>query len=276
MGDTAGMRMWFIVSLVVALAACVAVPPATAPAPTPAPVSSPVILPTATPTPPRVEGWQPLFPGADFMLTGDGLAALRHTTTAVRFGVRFEPSPARGRSVGEWLSADEQAWAAVNCGFYWDNAGAYAHLGLLMTADEVISRLRRDWGGALFVHDGVAAVVAQPRRVAVPVDLGLQGWPMLVNEGRVWDGLDAQAVHRRTAVGVDEAGRVVWVADPYGRTLAALAERLRAPDLALMGAVNLDGGVSTGLRWRAGPQAPQRGPDSLPIPCAVLLSPNGM
>ncbi|MCS7039676.1 MAG: phosphodiester glycosidase family protein [Caldilineales bacterium] len=270
------MRAWFLLPVWVVLAACVAVPPAPTPATIPKPNSPPAAAAATTPTRPSYDRWQPLFPGAELMMTSDGLAALRHTATAVRFGVHFEPIPAQGRSVGEWLGADEQAWAAVNCGFYWDNAGVYAHLGLLVTADEVIGRLRRDWGGVLIVHEGAAAVVARPRRVAVPAELGLQGWPMLVSAGRVWDGLDAQAVHRRTAVGVDGAGRVVWVAAPYGRTLAALAERLLAPDLGLVEAVNLDGGVSTGLRWRAGPQAPQQGPDSLPIPCAVLLTPNGM
>ena len=38
-------------------------------------------------------------------------------------------------------------------------------------------------------------------------------------------------------------------------------------------AVNLDGGASTGLRWRSLAGGPQTGPDSLPLPCAVLLTP---
>ena len=72
---------------------------------------------------------------------------------------------------------------------------------------------------------------------------------------------------------MDNRGRVVWGVAPLGMTMADFAQRLLKQDLGLVDAVNLDGGASTGLRWRPQPNSSMSGPDSLPIPCVVLLSP---
>lgn len=278
------MRFFLTLVASILLAACTPPPtatpttteqPLTATPAADAPPSAPSRAPTAVPAPTLAPAgvWQPLFPGAEVLTTADGLTAVRHLPTAVRYGHRFDPDPGRSRGVGGWLSADEQALAAINCGFYLQNEADYRHIGLLMTNGDGPTKLRSRWGGVVIVRDGAAFVVRNPQRLLAPADLGLQGWPMLVESGGVITDLDAQASDRRTAVGVDGQGRVVWVVDVRGRTLADFARRLLQPDLALVDAVNLDGGSSTGLRWRWTPVSPLSGPESLPIPCAILLAP---
>ena len=238
----------------------------------PAP-ATPTSTPPPAPVPDASDAWQPLAAGVEVLRTGDGLSALRHAPKVVQYSAQFQPDPNQGRSVGGWLSEDPQAIAAINCGFYRDDRGAYRHIGLLMTEGEALSKLRAGWGGVLIVRNGEAAVVPKPKRLIAPARLGLQGWPMLIENRTRIPQLNAGDLARRTAVGVDNQGRVVWVVAPLGMTLADFAQRLLEQDLGLVEAVNLDGGASTGLRWRAQPNARMIGPDSLPIPCAVLLSP---
>lgn len=285
-GDTAPMRLLLPLTVLLLLAACSSlltptpVDPATVPPPTtspgadtpsPAPSPAPTAVPAPTLAPAGV--WQPLFPGAEIMTTVDGLTAVRHLPTAVDYDHLFEPDPSQGKGVGGWLASDAQALAAINCGFYLQDGDAYQHIGLLMTNGEGPTRLRSRWGGVLIVRDGDAFVVRNPQRLLAPATLGLQGWPMLVESGDVIPALDGDDSDRRTAVGVDGQGRVVWVVDAHGATLAGFARRLSQSDLGLIDAVNLDGGSSTGLRWRWTPVSPLNGPESLPIPCAILLGP---
>lgn len=267
------MRTLTWLLLLVLLAACT--PPAAAPPLSALADDLPALLaaPKPTSTSGQTGAWRPLAPGVEALATADGLTALRHSSIAVRYAHHFEPDPARARSVGGWLRADASALAAVNCGFYWENGGRYQHLGLLMTGGQETTKLRRRWGGVLIVREGEAFVAPNPQRLLAPATLGLQGWPMLAAGGRVLPGLDASDTDRRTAVGMDGQGRVVWVVDPAGRTLADFAQRLLASDLGLIEAVNLDGGASTGLRWRAAPGAALNGPESLPVPCVILLGP---
>ncbi len=285
------MPRFLALLLLLALAACVPPQPATPtpadPQPTATAVRSPAPSPTsvrATPTPAPAptstpapttdgKGWQPLAAGVEVLRTDDGLYALRHDPAAVQYTAHFQTDPNQASSVGEWLSADPAAIAAINCGFYRDDGGVYHHIGLLMSAGKTLSKLRSGWGGVLVVRSDQATAVRKPKRLLGPAALGLQGWPMLVENQTIIPQLDGSDWSRRTAAGVDSRGRVVWVAAPLGMTLADFAQRLLRADLGLVDAVNLDGGVSTGLRWRARPGALSSGPDSLPIPCAVLLSP---
>lgn len=245
------MRVLFLFGLLL-LAACRAITPV-----------------TSTPALPQ-DVWQP-WPGGEALVTSDGITALRHAPTAVAYGHVFEPAPTAAQPVSVWLRRHPQALAAVNCGFFREDETGYVHIGLLMTAGELQDALRPSWGGVLIVRDGVAFVAGRPQRLLAPAALGVQGWPLLATEGAALPRLDDQELARRTAVGVDGAGRVVWVVATQSRTLAQFAARLLAPDLALTAAINLDGGGSTGLRWVG--ETGQLGADSLPVPCAILLSP---
>ena len=101
--------------------------------------------------------------------------------------------------------------------------------------------------------------------------LGLQGWPMLVRNGKLVPGLNDSDPAARTAAAVDSQGRVLFIADVTSTTLAEFARFLAASDLLLVQAVNLDGGSSTGLRYRTTVNDSAAGYDSFFVPCAVLI-----
>jgi len=242
--------------------------------PQPATVEPAATEPAATPTP-LSHFWQLLFPGAEVTRTDDGLALLRHAPNLVQYGVLFEGNPDDVRFLSQWLDETPAAMAGVNCGFYWEHEGAYLHMGLLEVDGQRLAPVRAKWGAALIVRDGAAAIVRQPKKKIPPMTLGVQGWPTLLWQGEIVAGLDEidqGEVARRTAVGVDASGRVLWVVDPNGSTLRDFAARLQQEDIGLVDAVNLDGGASTGLRWREEPGGPQSGVDSLPIPCVITFS----
>ena len=240
-------------------------------------IETPTIPPAAysAPSPTSVidEGWQPLASGIELLAASDGLIALRHDPTDVGYAVGFEAAPEQANTVSAWLQADPEAVASVNCGFFWDDSGSYRHLGLLMAEGQRWSDLRSQWGGVLIVRDGKAFVTPRPQRLLGPAALGVQGWPMLLIDRTSLRGLDDVDLARRTAVGVDEGGRVVWMVATQSLTLADFARRLQASELGLTDVVNLDGGTSTGMRWRSQATNDQQGPDSLPLPCAILLRP---
>lgn len=240
-------------------------------------VAAPFATPAPAATPTRLSNfWQLLFPGAEITQTADGLVAFRHAPNLVRYDVLFEGDPVKVRQLSQWLDEAPDAMAGVNCGFYWEHEGAYRHLGLLEANGQRLASVRARWGAALIVRDGKAEIVRQPKKRIPALTLGIQGWPTLLWRGEVVtepEELVRGEVARRTAVGVDASGRMLWVVDPTGSALQAFAERLRREDIGLVDAVNLDGGSSTGLRWREEPGDSQSGVESLPIPCAITFSP---
>lgn len=240
------------------------------PAATPTPLQP--LRPAATPTPLSFF-WQLAFPGVETAQTRDGLTLLRHAPSLAQYDILFEGNPDKTQSLQQWLTAYPQAIAGVNCGFYWGNEGTYLHMGLLEQDERRLAPVRPKWGAALVLRHGVAKIVRQPKKRIPPMTLGVQGWPTLLWRGQVAAGLDDLDIARRTAVGVDASGRVVWVVDDRGSTLQSFAQRLRQKDIALVDAVNLDGGSSTGLLWRQEAGGALKGVDSLPIPCVITFSP---
>ncbi len=244
---------------------------------TDSPAAAATVTPVPAATPTRLSNfWQLLFPGAEITQTADGLVAFRHAPNLVRYDVLFEGDPEKARQLSQWLDEAPDAMAGVNCGFYWEHEGAYRHLGLLEVNGQRLTPVRARWGAALIVREGEATIVRQPKKQIPAMTLGVQGWPTLLWRGEVVAELgeiDKGEAARRTAVGVDASGRMLWVVDPTGSALQAFAERLQREDIGLVDAVNLDGGASTGLRWREKPGGPQSGVESLPIPCAITFSP---
>ena len=246
---------------------------------TPTPSSAPAAQPLETPEPeasptPISNFWQMIYPGVDVTRTESGLQVLRHAPNLVTYGVLFESDPEKAKQLSDWLEEAPDAIAAVNCGFYWEKEGQYLHMGLLEVNEQRLAQVRAKWGAALVVRDGKATIIRQPKKTIPPMTFGLQGWPTLLSQGELVDleGIDKGEIARRTAVGVDASGRVLWVVDPNGSTLRDFAARLQQEDIGLVDAVNLDGGASTGLRWREEPGGPQSGVDSLPIPCVITFS----
>ncbi len=275
MMDTCPMR--FLLGLfALMMVGCVNAPTIDTPSPTavpiPAPLPPPIPEPLPSPTIPALGEWSELWPGADVLTSEDGVFAFRHQPTSVRYHASFEADAEDNRMVSAWLSTDTEAKVAVNCGFYWENGGQLGHMGLLTAGGDLIANMRSRWGGVLIVRDGVAFVVRNPQRLLASATLGIQGWPMLIQDRSQIPKLNDTEVARRTAVGVDAQGRVMWVATKARLTLAQFAARLQEADLNLVDAVNLDGGISTGLRWWSKAGETQAGPDSFPIPCAVRFS----
>jgi len=231
---------------------------------------------TAAPTPDNAgadSGWQPLFAGAEVRrnLGNAARLALRLDPAAVTFAVAFNANPNQVQTVGAWLSAQE-GLAAVNCGFYLTtDQGENRHIGLLAGPDGVLSPLRSGWGGVLLVRGSKASLAVAPGSVSGDLRLGLQGWPMLVRSGKLAPGLNDSDAAARTAAAVDSQGRILFIADVTSTTLAEFARFLAASDLQIAQAVNLDGGSSTGLRYRATLNAPAAGYDSFFVPCAVVV-----
>lgn len=241
--------------------------------------ASPFVVPAESPTPGvapvRDSGWQPLFPGAEVRthVAGRAMTALRLVPNAVDFDVAYTTNPDEVRTVDGWLRRSS-ALAAVNCGFYFTDEQQQNHpIGLLAGPQGTLSPLRPQWGGVLFVNDEKGWVQTAPPALKGPVRLGVQGWPMLVRNGAVVPRLDADNPDARTVVAQDDQGRIIFLVDTGGASLASLAQFLAESDMGIVQAVNLDGGSSTGLRYRSDPDAPASGYDSFWIPCALLIHP---
>ncbi len=230
----------------------------------------------STPTPPPVHdsGWQELFPGTEVRthIAGRAMTALRLVPAAVHFDVAYTTNPNDARTVDGWLNRST-ALAAVNCGFYFTDDQDQNHaIGLLAGPEGTLSPLRPQWGGVLFVNDEKGWVQTAPPALKGPVRLGVQGWPMLVRNGAVVPRLDGDNPDARTVVAQDDQGRILFVVDIGGVSLDSLARFLVDSDMGIVQAVNLDGGSSSGLRYRSAANAAAAGYDSFWIPCALLIN----
>lgn len=237
--------------------------------------ANPAVPPTISPGPVRDSGWQPLFPGAEVRtyVAERAMTALRVVPTAIHFDVAYTTRPEEVRTVDSWLEGST-ALAAVNCGFYFTDEQQQNHaIGLLAGPQGTLSPLRSQWGGVLFVNEEKGWVQTAPPALKGPVRLGVQGWPMLVRNGTVVPRLDADNPDARTVVAQDDQGQIIFLVDTGGVSLASLAQFLVESDLGIVQAVNLDGGSSTGLRYRPEPGADASGYDSFWLPCALLMSP---
>jgi len=272
---------------------CALFPPAPTPTPTPSPTPTALPSPTPWPTPtpePADTGWQPLQAGVELrqvlVETGDEgfaerpavsgverLAIVRLDPTSVRFRVHYDP--AAPLPVSGWaerlqpllvvnggyftpenettglLISDGQAWGAV----YGDFAGMFA-----VTADGRVSvRWLRDW----------------PYDPSEPLVEALMSFPVLVKPGGVM-GFPADAdegtPRRRTVVAQDYRGRILIVVAPRGYlSLHETACFLADSDLGIDVALNLDGGLSTGL-WLAAGEGSVEIDSHAPVPSVIAIT----
>jgi uncharacterized protein YigE (DUF2233 family) len=224
------------------------------PAPTTARPSPPG--PLATPLPDDT-GWQALEDGLELRrlvvrsATGaaDRLLLVRLSPEAqARLAVRYAPDDPRRLSEW-WQSERESALLVVNAGYY---TADYRATGLLVSDGVAYGTTFKGAGGMLAVQAQRAELRWLAERPVAPgeqFDQAVQGWPMLLGPGgEPLYGEPGGPVARRTAVGVDRSGRLVFVLSPLPFfTLDEFARWLAAADLELELALNLDGGQSTGL-----------------------------
>jgi len=198
-------------------------------------------------------------------LPGDGAVQLLVFSVPVA-GARFRVVDlGMGRDLGRALE-ESGASLVVNGGFF-DPAGRPE--GLVISEGETLSA-RSDslGGGVVLIADGRAALSPAEGFVAPPgAQLAVQARPRLVVDGGSNIVHDDGRAAARTALCIREQGRQLDVvvargdAAARGPTLARLAELLVTRGCE--GALNLDGGPSTGVAWRQGDQVhvlPPRGP----------------
>ena len=283
--------MWpLIAALLLVLAGCgpgraAAVPTA---APTGAPL--PTLMPTPTgppPTqvpppplaPPANTGWLAAAPGVELrelrVAVGGQeapVSVVRLDPAQVRLSVGYAPDAPRALSA--WAGS-AGAVAAINGGFFDADGRTVA---LLVQAGQPVGDSYTEQGGMFAVtpEGGVwlRGLADAPYDPAEPVAEALQGWPLLVRSaGEAAYSFEDGERDRRSALALDGAGRVLLIAAPTAAfTLRELAEWLASSDLAVVAAVNLDGGSSTGLIVQSD-SAPARIDPFAPLPIVLLALP---
>lgn len=200
----------------------------------------------------------------------DRLFIARVDPVKASFYVRYDPIDPR--RVREWL-ATGQARLAVNGGFFDRDSRA---LGLVIAEGEAFGRTYTGLGGLFGVREGhvqVRSLIVQPYRPDEVFDEMVQSFPtLLVGDGVINDRIrDDGRLAPRSVVGVDRAGRVVFLVSPRSTfSLTGLAAWLAQSDLELDSALNLDGGTSSGLVARTANGA--WGIDSwVEVPVAILV-----
>ena len=234
-------------SLLLATLAC-----AETPTPTLAPLPTVRVEPPPTPEPDDT-GWQSLGNGIELRrlqveLNGisNRLWLARVDSTRVRFRVLYDR--ANPRQVSEWFTR-ARPLLAVNAGYFTED---YHATGMIISDGTRSGQSYTGFGGMFAVRADKVEVrwlVAKPYSPSEPLRQAVQAFPMLVHSGgQVGLSEDDGQIARRSVVGQDRKGRIVFVVSPDAFfTLKNLAAFLAASDLELDTALNLDGGPSSGL-----------------------------
>jgi uncharacterized protein YigE (DUF2233 family) len=174
------------------------------------------------------------------------------------------------RQVSEWF-ANASPLLAVNAGYFTEDNQA---TGLIISDGTRSGQSYAGFGGMFAVQGDrvqVRWLVAKPYSPSEPLRQAVQAFPMLVHSGgKAGLSEDDGQIARRSVVGQDRKGRIVFVVSPDAFfTLKNLAAFLAASDLDLDTALNLDGGPSSGLML-AGP-AGLTGVDSwIKVPAVIV------
>ena len=175
------------------------------------------------------------------------LVVARLDPSLINLQVRYTPDTPR--HVRDWLHG-EQVDVVINGGYYDENNVATA----LTVIDGVSTGSSyQGFGGMFSLRGGVPSLQwlrAEPYQPDPQIEYALQGSPMLVNAGRMVQGISDNGAHsRRSFVAIDAKGRVLLGVCQYAQwTLTELARFLASDEsLSVVSALNLDGGGSTGL-----------------------------
>jgi hypothetical protein len=239
------------------------------------------IAPTSVPTTvPSNLDWTLIAPGIESRDLDLKLGNERQTRAII---VRVDPglallrvhySPGAPHWLNEWRDHLPDAAVIVNGAFFDETDQA---LGLLVSDGQVFGGSFTGFGGMLQVTESgvrVRSLVGEPYQGEALIQ-AVQAFPMLIEVGGVLapqgDGFDT--VSRRTAVGQDGSGRIIFVVIPFDFvSLAELQEGLLSSNLELTIAFALDGGKSTGLVIRGAEDSLYPAIDALPSVIAVYSS----
>ena len=178
------------------------------------------------------------------------LVVARLDPAQIKLQVRYTPSSPQ--HVRDWLNG-EQADIVINGGYYDENNLATA----LIVVDGVASGSSyQGFGGMFALRNGAPSLQwlrSEPYQPDSKIEYALQGSPMLVSAGRMVQGISDNGAHsRRSFVAIDADGRVLLGVCQFAQwSLTELARFLAtSEELAVVNALNLDGGGSTGLWMR--------------------------
>ena len=240
--------------------------------------ASPSPAPTATAIP-LDSGWQHLRTGLEKRTLNvvdegnwlESITVLRLEPEQFRFDVAYRPG--LPQSLTTW-QAETGALLVVNGGFYTER---YEATGLIVSDGVARGQSYDGFGGMFLVTEQgpeLRSLHEQPYDPAEMHRAGLQSFPLLVKAGGEvgFPEEDGQQA-RRTVVGKDTAGRLLFLVAPRGFfTLHQLSRYLADSDLDLEMALNLDGGPSSGLLLS---QPPLFIPAFLPLPAVITVEEKG-
>jgi uncharacterized protein YigE (DUF2233 family) len=220
-----------------------------------------------------VVGWQQLAPGLEWRVYpyGDGasteISVVRIDPANYAFRVHYTPEIVRSRA--EWAERLTGVVAFVNTSFYDENN---VPLGLVVS-DGVASGISyQDRGGTFFVQNGLPGLRSNINDPIgnTPVEQAVQAFPMLVINGEQAYTQDSPSA-RRSAIGIDQQGRVLlMVTSLGGTTLNGLSDFLAQSDMNLVNAMNFDGGGSSLMTVNIGDFSYRfAGIDPVPVVLAV-------
>ncbi|MEO8354440.1 MAG: phosphodiester glycosidase family protein [Chloroflexota bacterium] len=167
-----------------------------------------------------------------------------------RLDVAYDETP---KSLQTWQK-ETSATLVVNGGYYSVENELYFPNGLTIVNGEAFGSSFRGYGGMLAIDRSRAEIrwlVQKPYNSDEALQAALQSFPILVQPGgKLGFGAEREnnVSARRTAIGQDTDGRIVFIVAPQGRfTLHQFSAYLTESDLNLDIAINLDGGGSTGV-----------------------------
>lgn len=248
---------------------------------------SPTATPTATATPspsptspPPDTGWQAVEPGVELRQMRVPVGSVEERVVLVRldparFRFRVLYTPGVGQRAAQWAAGQPSALLVVNGGYF---TPEYRATGLLVSDGQASGVSYSGFGGMFAVRpDGQVELrwlEERPYDPGEPLSAAVQCFPMLIRPGGELgfpaDGDDATPA-RRTVVAQDRQGRVVFlVADRGFFSLHGLARWLLASDLEVDAALNLDGGLSSGLILAAG-TTPVAVDSLVPLPAVIAV-----
>lgn len=231
----------------------------------PAPVAAPSSAPSAAP-PPSASPGSAALPRA---ITPEITTADDDDVALDVFALRVAETGfdvvdlGMGRDLAGAL-AQRSASLAVNGGFFAPSTEAE---GLVIVRGKVLSPFTPALGGGVLVVRGGRAVLHDATGFSVPIDadFAIQAKPRLVVASVVNLHGDDGRKAERTALCVRDGGKTLEVivahgktAAPGGPTLMLLAEMLASRGCE--GALNLDGGPSTGAAWQGAERVEVRPP----------------
>jgi len=200
-------------------------------------------------------GWRTIAPGIERrdveMPTASLLARGKAVLVRIDPGavtIRVHYSPGAARTLDQWHRSLPNAHVIVNGAFFDESDHA---LGLIVADGQSYGRTFAGFGGMLQVSADavrVRSLVSEPYR-GEPLSQAVQAFPMLIETGGIiapqGEGFNERA--RRTWVGQDRSGRIVFGMTHNLVSLIDLQRWLLDSGLDLDVAFALDGGRSAGM-----------------------------